>query len=314
MKTFTTIVLYFICCNATFAAVPAADASPAFLQQHVQAIVHDEQYRNYKNIPELNRVAAYIKQQIESYGISCYYQSFSVLQNEYRNVICEYRGISEQVLVVGAHYDVFGEQEGADDNASGVAGLIELSRLLAESPNPPPLTINFVAYTLEEPPFFATEAMGSYIHAQSLQESGANIFGMISLEMIGFFSDEKIQDYPAFLSLFYPDEGNFIAAVSNFDSSWLADLYHETMTTSGLLPVETLSAPSLVTGVDFSDHRNYWLFDYPAIMITDTAFFRNKHYHQPTDTVEKLNFEKMSHVITGLAKLISTLKPHAKKQ
>lgn len=213
-------------------------------------------------------------------------------------VICKWD--MPKKVILGAHYDVYGNFKGADDNASGVVGLIETARILATNRRQLKQNIDFVFYTLEEPPYFRTEHMGSFIHAQSILKQKDQIQAVYILEMIGYFDHKNVQDYPVGLAAFYPKHGNFIGAVSNFSSRAIGEKYCSSMKNLKRLDCQRLIAPSFVKGVDFSDHLNYWRFDIPAIMITDTAFFRNKHYHTPEDTVEKLNLNKMADVVDGL--------------
>ncbi len=180
--------------------------------------------------------------------------------------------------------------------------IIELAYILVQHQDKIDFQIQFVAYANEEPPFFRTKGMGSYIHAESLHNNGSAVEMMVSLEMIGFFTDEKVQNYPlSLLKLFYPRKGNFIAVISNFKSGSLKRKIRNAINKHSDISCRSLSAPSSVRGVDLSDHRNYWKFGYKAVMITDTSFFRNKNYHQITDTIDTLNFPKMAEVVKGLA-------------
>lgn len=258
-------------------------------------------YRNFLNVKSLDSVAGWIAERFSSAGLTVEIQEFTVEGKVYRNVIGSLRKELPTRVVVGAHYDVCGDQEGADDNASAVAGLIETARLVSEMDSLLHHRVDFAAYSLEEPPFFGTHHMGSYVHAQSLLIQNAKVKGMICLEMIGYFTEEEnSQDYPIFLlKPFYPSKGNFIAVVGNFGSGSLVRRAKKYLKRTSL-PVRTLKAPSWVTGVDFSDHRNFWHFGYDAIMITDTAFYRNKNYHLATDTMEKLDFAKMAEVVKGV--------------
>lgn len=207
-------------------------------------------------------------------------------------------------VIVGAHYDVYGEQDGADDNASGVAGTIEVARLLAQEKARLKQNIEFVFYTLEEPPFFRTEHMGSFIHAQSIYAQKNEIKGVYILEMIGYFDSNKVQKYPLGLKWFYPSPGNFIATVSNFQSRRMGREYCNAVNKQKVLECRKLVAPSFIKGVDFSDHLNYWQLDIPAMMITDTSFYCNYHYHTDGDRIEKLNVKKMADVVNGLAVML----------
>lgn len=276
-------------------------ANPEYLKTYMNNIVGGKDvYRNYKNIAELNRVAAWLKGQMKQFGIECHYQNYTVDAQTYKNVVCPVEMNKKEKIIIGAHYDVFGEQDGADDNASGVAGVLETARLLALKKEKLKHNVEFVFFTLEEPPYFRTEQMGSYIHAKSKEQIKDQIIATYILEMIGYYSEKDVQNYPAGLGLFYPKHGNFIAAISNFSSRRLSAHFCTEMTYLNQLQCERLIAPSFIEGIDFSDHANYWKYDIPAIMITDTAFFRNPHYHLKTDQTYQLNFNKMANVIDGV--------------
>ena len=257
--------------------------------------------RNYENIGSLNKAADFIKGEFLKFGYSPVEQKYSVRGIQYKNIIATYGPETAQRFIVGAHYDVAGEQPGADDNASGIAGLLALAELFKKYYPKISFRVDFVAYTLEEPPFFRTKEMGSFIHAKSLHDSKVNVLGMLSLEMIGYFSDaSKSQEYPLpFMKLFYPTKADFIGVVGNFPSSALNRHFKNTMKLTAI-DVESLKAPSCLIGVDFSDHMNYWKFGYPAIMLTDTAFYRNFNYHSVSDTIHTLNFDKMKEVVKGV--------------
>ncbi|MBS1114940.1 MAG: peptidase [Nitrospirae bacterium] len=266
--------------------------------------------RNYGNIVSLNRAADFIKSEFLKYGYKPVEQKYSVDGVEYKNIIATYGPETAPRFIVGAHYDVAGDQPGADDNASGIAGLLSLAELFKEHSPKINFRIDFVAFTLEEPPFFKTKQMGSFIHASSLHDEKANVLGMVSLEMIGYYSDAwNSQLYPVpLMRLFYPSKGNFIGVVGNFASSGLIRHFRNVMKLAAV-DVESLKAPSFLIGVDFSDHMNYWKFGYPAIMITDTAFYRNPNYHSESDTVDTLNFDKMKEVVKGLYWALVNLEP-----
>ena len=278
------------------------------LSVYLNQIISSSKYRNHTQVEELNRVSAWIQGQMQKFGIPCDFQNYMVESNRYRNVVCELNVGAAKNLIVGAHYDVHGETDGADDNASGVVGVLETARILAKEKRHLKHNVEFVFYTLEEPPYFRTEQMGSAVHAKAIEKYKERITGVFILEMIGYFDQRNIQEYPAGLKFFYPAHGNFIGAVSNFDSNSLGSEYCAAMKQINRLDCQRLVAPSFVTGVDFSDHLNYWNAGIPAVMITDTAFFRNKNYHTPNDKVETLNLQKMKHVIDGVVLTILNIK------
>ena len=278
------------------------------LSVYLNQIISSSKYRNHTQFDELNRVSAWIQGQMQKFGIPCDFQNYMVESNRYRNVVCELNVGAAKNLIVGAHYDVHGETDGADDNASGVAGVLETARILAKEKRHLKHNVEFVFYTLEEPPYFRTEQMGSAVHAKAIEKYKDRITGVFILEMIGYFDQRNIQEYPAGLKFFYPAHGNFIGAVSNFDSNLLGSEYCAAMKQINRLDCQRLVAPSFVTGVDFSDHLNYWNAGIPAVMITDTAFFRNKNYHTVNDKVETLNLQKMKHVIDGVVLTILNIK------
>jgi Zn-dependent M28 family amino/carboxypeptidase len=270
------------------------------LQTHVEKLSNEFYPRNYLNNTNLNKSADYIRTEFEKTKGIISEQNYRVNENTYRNISVIFGKESKDRIVVGAHYDSAYQTHGADDNASGVAGLIELAKLLDKTDLP--MQVELVAYTLEEPPFFATEKMGSYIHAKSLKENDVNVRLMISLEMIGYFSDEpNSQQFPvSFLKLIYPSEGNFISIVGNFSNVFTVRNFKSAMQSSNDLPVYSSNVPSFINGVDFSDHRNYWNLGFDAIMITDTAFYRNFNYHSTEDTAEKLDYVRMAKVVEGV--------------
>ncbi|MBN1501304.1 MAG: M28 family peptidase [Spirochaetes bacterium] len=272
------------------------------LYSHVSFLVSGEGPRNNNNTESLNSVSEYIKQEFIKSGYSAEFQEYEAGGKLFRNVICSYGNQDLPVIVLGAHYDVFGNFPGADDNASGIAGLIEIARITAE--NKPELNyrIEFTAYSTEEPPFFGTVNMGSAVHAGNLFKNNAKVKLAIVLEMIGYFSEnENSQQYPAgIMKLFYPNKGNFIAVVGRPADKKYINSVKKTLKQKSTLSVKTLSAPSFVKGIDFSDHRNYWKYGYNAIMITDTAFFRNPNYHKKTDTIDTLDFNRMAEVVKGV--------------
>lgn len=284
--------------------VSKASADPAALRAHVVALSETFHPRDWESLDNLNRCADYIADHLKKTGAKVEFQDFTVEGNTYRNVIGRFGVGKERKIIVGAHYDSCGETPGADDNASGVAGLLELARLIGG--NPPDAEVEFVAYTLEEPPFFSGPQMGSAIHAQSVAGEKERIAGVIVLEMIGYFSDEPgSQSYPLpILKACYPDRGDFITVVSRWDQGAYIKQLKSAMKGSTDLPVYSFRGPEALPGVDFSDHRNYWPHDIPAAMITNTAFHRNKAYHTPHDTADRLDYDRMSKVVVAVYEAI----------
>jgi Zn-dependent M28 family amino/carboxypeptidase len=266
--------------------------------------------RSYRHTENLARCAEYIERRFSSCRCGPRRQTFTYGENIYCNIFAEVAGTEASrngMLVVGAHYDTVAGSPGADDNASGVAGLLELARLASEKPMK--RTVRFVAFSLEEPPVFMTSRMGSYVHAKGLRDEGAVLFGMVSLEMLGYYrSDKGSQLYPSSLfRLFYPDRGDFISFVGNLSSRSFTLAVKRAFQEACSFPVESLNAPALIPGVDFSDHRSFWKFGYSAFMITDTAFYRNPNYHSEGDTMETLDYPKMAELTTGLYTALSSL-------
>jgi len=283
-------------------APPFIDAQASRLKADVIKLTNLSKPRSAAHPEAMNEAVAYIASEWNALGFEVEYQAYTVNGIEYKNVLTSIGPKDAERIVIGAHYDVCGNQPGADDNASGVAGLLELARLYQQ--NAPKLNyrIDFVAYALEEPPNFRTENMGSAVHARSLKEAGVKVKQMICLEMIGYFSDaEDSQDYPVgLLKWFYPTKGNYIAVIGKLGQIGATEKFKKDMRKGTTLPVVSLSAPKFIPGVDFSDHLNYWKHGFKALMITDTAFYRNKNYHKGTDRPETLNYEKMAEVVKGV--------------
>jgi hypothetical protein len=278
----------------------AFTVDPARLRTHVDALAIEFHPRNWHHPDNLERCADYIARHFAEAGAAIEFQTFQVAGQTYRNVIGRFGGRPDGRLIVGAHYDACGDTPGADDNASGVAVLIELAGLLGRQPPAP--TVELVAYTLEEPPFFATEHMGSAVHAARLAAEPTGLRGVIVLEMVGFFSDRRgSQSYPLpLLHLLYPSRGNFIGVVGRWDQGPWIKTVKAGMQDRTPLPVYSIRAPQAVPGIDLSDHRNYWPHGIPAVMVTDTAFFRNPAYHTAGDTPERLDYVRMAQVAVAV--------------
>jgi Zn-dependent M28 family amino/carboxypeptidase len=262
--------------------------------------------RNYQNKGSLDMAARYCYEQLSMLDFhELEYQDFVVRSGEkYQNVSALYRGRSDERIIIGAHYDVWEDQPGADDNASAVAGMLETARLLQQHRQHHKLrfTYEFVAYCLEEPPFFGSDDMGSARHARMIQEQKIPLQLMICYEMIGYFSDEPgSQGFPhPALKDWYPDTGNFIIVGGHSAQPGVAEKLAGLMKPHCAIPVYPVSSPITDSLVDLSDHRSYWKLGYPAVMINDTSFLRNPHYHQKSDTIDTLDFEKMGEVVNGV--------------
>ena len=283
---------------------PSQQVSSETLKQYVRTISESFQPRNSDHPDNLNTASEYIQKKLTAFNADTDFQPFQVGDIEYRNVISNFGPDTREVIIVGAHYDAYSVHPGADDSASGVAGLLELGRLLSRTKLSKRVIL--VAYTLEEPPFFRSEYMGSFVHAASLKDKQVRL--MICLEMVGYFSDEdKSQTFPSpLLKLLYPETGNYIAVVDRLFSNQAAGL-KASINRYTALTAYSINAPPFVPGIDLSDHRNYWDHGMPAVMVTDTAFYRNFEYHEPGDTYDRLDYDKMAMVVYGVFKHVEKL-------
>lgn len=288
----------------------AITVDPAKLESDVRQLCSIRPARNSSNPASLDSAAAWIRRELAAAGIVSEEQVYQADEKTYRNIICSFGPDSGERVIVGAHYDVCGPQAGADDNASGTAGLLELARQLKKNKAALKYRTDLVFYTLEEPPYFRTEEMGSAVHARSLKEKGIPVKMMICLEMIGYFSDKKkSQEYPVkLLGLFYPSKANYIAVVGKLGNGRLIRNVKRKMRAAMEVDVRSINAPAAIPGIDFSDHLNYWAQGYDAVMITNTAFYRNKNYHEPTDTPETLDYKRMADVIKGVYNVLLSQK------
>jgi Zn-dependent M28 family amino/carboxypeptidase len=280
---------------------PCVD-TPSYLRMVVTKLSREIGVRSYQDFDRLEKTVKYLSAELSSFGYQVSTQSFNFAGHAYQNVIAELKGTKSPcpVLVVGAHYDTVRTTSGADDNASGVAGLLGLAQLFANRPLEK--TVRFVAFPLEEPPAYRSKNMGSYHYAAGLKKAAEQVDGMICLEMIGFFSDRPgSQHYPIpFMNLKFPKAGNYIAMVGNRRSRRFTMQMAGGFRKATDLPLVTLNAPAIVVGIDFSDHWSFGKFGYPAFMVTDTAFYRNPNYHSPSDLPDTLDYNRMAKVVEGL--------------
>ncbi len=278
---------------------PRADA--AALRAHVEFLAGLAPPRSFRHPESLARAAAYIRAELEKTGARVVEQPYEADGRSFVNVIGRLGPDSGPLVVIGAHYDVFGELPGADDNASGVAGLLEVARLLAA--RGPDVAIELVAYSTEEPPFFGGPGMGSAVHARGLRDGARTarpeVRAMLGLEMIGYYTERQPRR-ALLVEWIYPRHGDFAVAVGRWQERRLAREIKRAFRGADAARLVSYSGPPIL-GADLSDHRNYWDAGFPAVMITDTAFLRNPHYHRPSDTADTLDYGRMARVVDGVA-------------
>jgi len=276
------------------------------LRAHVQDLAGGIGERNSIQYTGLEQARLCIEQGFSQAGYEIQHDTYEIAGQTYRNVVAELQGSDQTIVVIGAHYDTAPGTPGADDNASGVAVLLELARSLRDfAPGP---TVRWIAFTLEEPPYYWTPLMGSRVHARKCRQRTERILVMISLEMTGYYRDRPgSQGYPLpFMSRVYPDRGNFIALAGNLRSRRLVRRIAGRMSEARALPVEWAAFP-LMPGAGLSDNWSFWKEGYRALMITDTAFFRNPHYHLASDLPETLDYARMAALVAALDQAIRAL-------
>ena len=278
------------------------------VRRHVWTLAADIGERHVWRPPALADAADYIESSWQAQGYRVERQRYDIDGVPCDNLITERIGRvrPNAIIVVGAHYDTVAGSPGADDNASGVAALLEISRALADLE--PALTVRLVAFVNEEPPFFMTRRQGSMVYAAAARAHGDDIRLMVSLEMLGCFrKTPRSQRYPPFFRWFYPDRGDFLAFVGNLRSRAVMRRAAQIFRQQSDLPLEHLATLALIPGVSWSDHRSFWRHGYPAFMATDTAFYRNPHYHTSEDTADKLSYPELARATDGLARMFTVL-------
>ena len=278
------------------------------LHTYVQTLAGDIGERNLFHYDKLATAAEYIRTTLREAGYEVRRQTFTVAGKECENIEVEVPGSTRagEIMVIGAHYDSVQGSPGANDNGTGVAALMALARVFRH--HPVTRTVRFVAFTNEEPPFFQTDDMGSLQYARQSKQRGETIDLMMSLETIGYFSDNPgSQSYPPPLNLVYPNTGNFIAFVSNTDNGlWverITDLFRQEVK----FPSEGAALWGWIPGVGWSDHWAFWKEEFPAMMVTDTALFRYPYYHTAEDTPDKVDYERLARVVAGLQVVIAKI-------
>ncbi len=278
------------------------------LQEDITMLAGTIGERNIHRYRQLQQAATYIGGTLLRMGYQVREEPYQAAGREVTNIVAELPGARhpDEIVVVGAHYDTVPGSPGADDNASGVAALLEVARQFRGTN--PGRTLRLTAFVNEEPPFFQTSLMGSHVHAANARKRGENIVAMLSLEAIGYYADQPgSQRYPSLLGFFYPDTANFIAFVGNPGSRSLLREAIGNFRAATPFPSEGLAAPALITGTDWSDHWAFGQEGYPGIMITDTAPFRYRHYHEATDTPERLDYDRMVRVVSGIGRVVEGL-------
>ena len=285
-----------------------SESLTAQLTQHVATLAGEIGERNVYHPHALDAAARYIESVWTGAGLAVRRQPYVARGVECANleVVLPGQRWPDQSIVIGAHYDTVLRSPGADDNASAVAALLELARLLREDARG--RTLRLVAFVNEEPPFFFWGEMGSQVYARAARSRREDIRLMISLEMLGYYRDQAgSQAYPPLFRHFHPDRGNFIAFVSNL--RWRRSMRRagQAFRAHSDFPLETTAAFGWIPGVAWSDHLSFWRAGYPAFMCTDTAFFRNPHYHSAEDTPEKLDYRRLAQLTEGLAAMCREL-------
>ncbi|PWB80599.1 MAG: aminopeptidase [Candidatus Methylomirabilota bacterium] len=278
------------------------------LRTHVARLAGEIGERNIFRPAALRAAADYIEAEWRHQGYQVIPHRYDLSGSQWANLEVTRPGSVQpgEVLLIGAHYDSVQGSPGANDNASGIAALLELSRLFADIT--PALTVRFVAFVNEEPPFFLTRQQGSVVYAKAARARGDTILLMVSLETIGCYRDEpNSQHYPPLFRFFYPNRGDFIAFVSDFRSRVLMRRAVQAFRKSSDCPLERVATFRFVPGVGWSDHWSFWRQGYRAIMVTDTAFYRYPYYHTSQDTPDKLAYPAFTRVTAGLAETFSAL-------
>ncbi|MEM9195319.1 MAG: M28 family peptidase [Myxococcota bacterium] len=276
------------------------------LRRHIRVLAEDIGERHDGRPFALERTVDYLDSEFRTLSFEVRRHEFVHREQTFVNLEASVPGASEEFIVVGAHYDSARSTPAANDNASGTAAVLSLAGYFATRPQR--YGIRFVAFANEEPPHFQREGMGSLRYAHDLRDRGESPLAMVSIETIGYYRDEAgSQHYPWPLNHAYPSEGNFIGFVSDVGSR---DVLHRALSSfrsSTDFPSEGGALPGFVRGVGWSDHWAFWQVDCPALMVTDTAIFRYPHYHQPSDTVDKLSFDRMARVVVGLRSVVREL-------
>ncbi len=283
------------------ASEPDAEPLAARLRRHIQRLAGEIGERNVLRSQALAAAGDYIADEWTRQGYVVRRQWFEADGVRCANLeVARAGGVRpRQILLLGAHYDSVPGSPGANDNASGVAALLDIARRFTTLS--PEITVRFVAFANEEPPFYATPRQGSMIYASASRAVREDIRLMVSLETIGCYRDDPgSQLYPPPLGLFYPQRGNFLAFVSDLGSALWMRRCARAFRSSSRFPLACAAVPRWIPGVSWSDHYSFWQHGYHAFMVTDTAFHRYRHYHTAKDTPEKLSYGQFAAAVDGL--------------
>ena len=278
------------------------------LKRDLETLARDIGERNVYTCEKLNAAADFVELSLRAAGCPVERQAYEVLGKTCCNIEAQLPGTdkADEIVIIGAHYDSLQGTVGANDNGTGVAAVLALARAFAGVRGS--RTLRFVAFANEEPPFFQTPLMGSLVYAKRCRERNENIVAMLSLETIGYYSDEKgSQKYPFPFDLFYPSVGNFIAFVGNTRSAKLVRQVVGSFRQRAQFPSQGGALPEMVAGIAESDQWAFWQQGYPAVMVTDTAPFRYPYYHTTEDTIDKVDFDRFTRVVAGLEGVVNDL-------
>ena len=279
------------------------------LRHHVTHMADEIGERNVRyRACEFAHTAEFVAAELSDAGYTVQRQEYDVDGTICANLEVEIVGITrpDEIVIIGAHYDSVANCPAANDNGSGMAAVLSLARAFCDSRND--RTLRFVAFVNEEEPYAHTERMGSWVYARRCRQRGEKILAMLSLETIGYYSDEPgSQKYPRPIGFLYPSTGDFIAFVGNTRYGELVRQVVRAFRQNEQFPSQAGAVPEVFSDIGRSDHWPFWQEGYPAIMVTDTAPFRYRHYHTPEDTVDKIDFERMARVVRGLRSVVKAL-------
>jgi Zn-dependent M28 family amino/carboxypeptidase len=282
------------------------------LAQHVDRLAGLIGPRHLVKPAAFAAAAAVVERELADAGYTVVRQYYRARGHDVANLVAELPGGNrkDEVVIVGAHYDTVESTPGADDNASGVAVLIEVARMMRQFR--PARTVRFVGFACEEPPHFYTGEMGSQVYARLCRSRGERIRGMLCLEMVGYYSAEPgsqrvPESIPRSLHKAFPQRGNFLAAVGNMRSWRLLWRFRRGFKRAVRFPLFSIALPEKVTEIRLSDNSSFWDQGYPALMLTDTSFLRNPHYHLPSDTPDTLDYERMAQVTVGIVGAVTAI-------